>query len=85
MSHRADVYVGTVIDVGASDGNWSETMMKHYPDANYLLVEAQAAEHGAALKRFEASHSKVRYDLCAAGDREGETHFHASGPLGRCC
>lgn len=52
MSRRLDVSVETVIDVGASNGCWSERMMRHFPDAEYLLVEAQAAEHGAALKRF---------------------------------
>lgn len=82
MSRRPDVSVETVVDVGASDGCWSERMMRHFPDAKYLLVEAQATEHGSALEKFQAVHSNARYELCAAGDREGETHFHASGPVG---
>jgi len=82
MLRRRDILAETVIDVGASNGCWSETMMQHFPNANYLLVEAQEATHGAALKRFQATHSNVRYELCAAGDHDGEIHFDASGPFG---
>jgi FkbM family methyltransferase len=82
MSRQRNILVGTVIDVGASDGCWSEAMMHHFPNANYLLVEAQEATHGAALKRFQATHSNVKYEFCAAGDRDGEIHFEASGPFG---
>jgi FkbM family methyltransferase len=82
MSQRLDVSVETVIDVGASNGCWSERMMRHFPNAKYLLVEAQEATHRSALEKFQTVHSNVLYELCAAGDREGETHFHASGPVG---
>jgi FkbM family methyltransferase len=82
MSRRPDLYVETVIDVGASDGCWSVRMMRHLPDANYLLVEAQESVHGTALGKFKAVHSKVQYELCAAGDFDGEIHFDASTPLG---
>ncbi len=82
ISRRPDMSVETVIDVGASNGRWSERMMQHLPDANYLLVEAQEAVHGTALGKFKAVHSKVQYELCAAGDYDGETHFDASAPLG---
>jgi FkbM family methyltransferase len=82
MVRRQNILVGTVIDVGASDGCWSEAMMPHFPNANYLLVEAQEATHGAALKRFRATHSNVTYEFCAAGDHDGEIHFEASGPFG---
>jgi FkbM family methyltransferase len=82
MFLRRDILAETVIDVGASNGCWSETMMQHFPNANYLLVEAQEATHAAALKRFQANHSNVRYEFCAAGDHDGEIHFEASGPFG---
>ena len=82
MFRRPDILAETVIDVGASDGCWSEAMMQHFPNANYLLVEAQEATHGAALKRFQATHSNVKFEFCAAGDHEGEIHFEASGPFG---
>jgi FkbM family methyltransferase len=82
MQRRRDVAVSTVIDVGASTGRWSERMMQHYPDATYLLVEAQEAAHSAALEAFKRAHAKVQYALCAAGDRDGEIYFDASSPIG---
>lgn len=82
MSRRSDVNVETVIDVGASNGCWSEAMMRHFPLAQYLLIEAQRSAHEAALKGFRATHPNARYELCAAGDREGEVNFHAALPLG---
>jgi hypothetical protein len=44
-----DLEIGTVIDIGASDGRWSDVCAKHYPDAHYLLIEAQDP-HEEALK-----------------------------------
>jgi hypothetical protein len=82
MFRRQNILAGTVIDVGASDGCWSEAMMPHFPNANYLLVKAQEATHGAALKRFQATHSNVTYEFLAARDHDGEIHFEASGPFG---
>lgn len=82
MFRRQNILIETVIDVGASNGCWSEAMMHHFPNANYLLVEAQEATHGAALQKFQATHSNVKYEFCAAGDHDGEIHFEASGPFG---
>jgi FkbM family methyltransferase len=56
--------------------------MHYFPDAKYLLIEAQEAAHGAALERFKAAHRNVEYELCAAGACEGQIHFDASDPLG---
>ena len=50
-----DLEIGTVIDIGASDGRWSEVCAKHYPDAHYLLIEAQDP-HEAALKAYVSAH-----------------------------
>ncbi len=33
--------VTTVIDVGASNGSWTRLALKGWPNAQYLLVEAQ--------------------------------------------
>lgn len=68
------VKVATVIDVGASTGLWSERAIKFFPDARYLLVEAQAA-HRRGLEAFVAKHSRARYTLAAAGDHMGEVYF----------
>jgi FkbM family methyltransferase len=82
MARRRDVDVRGVIDVGASDGRWSARMMKHHPQARYLLVEAQEEAHGEGLRRFKAEHANVEYVLSAAGDRDGEIYFDASAPFG---
>ena len=82
LARRPDVNVATVIDVGASDGRWSADIMCYFPSARYLLIEAQERAHGAALQRFKADHPNVIYEICTAGDSEGEIHFDASDPLG---
>jgi FkbM family methyltransferase len=82
MARRPDVSIETVIDVGASNGQWSAHMMRHFPNARYLLIEAQETAHGTALQTFKAAHPNVEYDLCAAGGHDGEIHFDASDPLG---
>ena len=82
MRRRREVKVQSVIDVGASDGRWSERMLKHYPGAHYLLVEAQEAAYGDGLRRLKAAHDNVDYALCAAGDHDGEIYFDAEDPFG---
>ena len=72
-----DLEIGTVIDVGASDGRWSDVCAKHYPDAHYLLIEAQDP-HEAALKAYVSAHPKAQYVLAAAGDTCGEIYFDDS-------
>jgi FkbM family methyltransferase len=80
MAGRVDVR--TVIDVGASDGRWTLAAMRHFPRARYLLVEAQEAAHGEALRKLAGRDPRVEIALAAAGEREGEAHFDASSPLG---
>ncbi len=73
--------INTIIDIGASDGRWSESAMRYYPFCQYLLVEAQPV-HEAALKHFINAHNNSQYTLAAAGDREGQIYFDANDPLG---
>src|SRR5215475_3839735 len=75
MGRRHLPHIETVIDVGASDGRWSQDVMKYYPSARYLLIEAQRATHGAMLSQFQARHKNVVCELCAAGNKSGETNF----------
>lgn len=73
--------VRTVIDVGASDGRWSKIAMRAVPDAHYLLIEANDV-HTRALAEFAAAHSKVRFSITAAADKDGTVYFDGSDPLG---
>ncbi len=78
---RRKLELGTVIDVGASDGRWSAELMPLFPKTRFLCVEAQPA-HEASLKTFVASHPQAEYALCAAGERTGETSFDATDLFG---
>jgi FkbM family methyltransferase len=82
MHRRRPPEIQTVIDVGASDGRWSRQMMGYYPSARYLLVEAQQAIHGPALRRFQAEHGNVICEICAAGNKAGEINFETGDPMG---
>ena len=70
----------TVVDIGASNGSWTASLMRHFPDARYLLIEAQPV-HEAALRDFCARHRNVQFVLAAAGERDGRIYFDASEPL----
>jgi FkbM family methyltransferase len=73
--------VSTVIDVGASDGRWSQELMRVYPDAAYLLIEANAV-HRPGLDRFCHRHGNARYTIAAAADQRGTVYFDATDPFG---
>lgn len=79
LARRAHAFE-TVVDIGASNGQWSEALMQYFPRCQYLLIEAQAV-HEPALRDFCARHANARYVLAAAGEREGQIHFDASEPL----
>ncbi len=82
LSRHAWISIETVIDVGASNGCWSQRVMPFYARARYLLIEAQESVHGAALEAFRRNHANVDYVLAAAGHRRGMIYFDASDPFG---
>jgi FkbM family methyltransferase len=71
----------TIIDIGASNGSWTVQAMEQFPDAQYLLIEANPV-HEPALMDFTAQHPAARYVLVAAGDRAGTIYFDAHDPFG---
>ncbi len=75
------IEIGTVIDIGASNGMWTAAAMPILPDARYLLVEAQNG-HLDSLKDFVKKHPNTEYVLAAAGDEEGEIFFDDSNLFG---
>jgi FkbM family methyltransferase len=75
------IAVGTVVDIGASTGLWSQSVMPYFPDAHYLLVEAQKL-HENDLKRFVAAHPKAQYVLKAAGENAGTIFFDDAEAFG---
>lgn len=75
------VKVNTVIDVGASDGSWTRDCMKCFPDAHYLLIEAQQP-HKPSLDLFSKDKPNVDYILAAAGRKDGKIYFDNSSLFG---
>lgn len=78
---RRGPFVQTIIDVGASDARWSREALRYFPDANYLLVEAQNC-HAEALQAFASAHANARVVMAAAGAEKGMIYFDASDPFG---
>ncbi|WP_250632754.1 FkbM family methyltransferase [Rhodoflexus caldus] len=76
-SRGRNIDIASVIDVGASDGRWSEGCMVHYPHARYLLIEAQQA-HEEGLRAFKTRYAKADYIIAAAGSQQGEIYFDNS-------
>lgn len=70
-----------VIDVGASNGAWTNVCMRHFPDAQYLLIEAQDC-HREALEVFCTANANARFQLAAAGAEPGYCYFDDSDPFG---
>lgn len=62
--------VGTVIDIGASDGKWSVGNAKYFPGAKFLAVEP-LEERREALERTKRARSDFDFALCVAGDTDG--------------
>lgn len=78
---KKGIKVETVIDIGASYGKWAEVVMEYYPQAKYLLIEAQEV-HLQKLVEFKKKQANVDFVLAAAGNRVGQIFFDATDPYG---
>jgi FkbM family methyltransferase len=79
---RVGIIPATVLDVGASDGQWSQRALQVFPNASYVLFEPQPV-HAAALERFRSEHQTMaRVVNKAVGRLSGSTYFEADRPLG---
>lgn len=79
--HQRGPRFETIIDIGASDAQWTKLAMEHFPQQRYLMVEAQHV-HAETLKAFASAHPNVEVVMAAAGAALGELHFDASDPFG---
>ena len=75
------IEIETVIDIGASNGMWSESCLKFYPKASYFLIEAQK-EHQFLLDKFKEKYVNVNYKIAADGGRQGFVFFDNSDLFG---
>lgn len=76
-----NIEIKTVIDIGASDGRWSDIFIRSFPGAHYFLVEAQQP-HEKGLSGFHRRHPGSEYIIAAAGSRYGEINFDAEDLFG---
>ena len=59
--------VSSILDIGASDGKWSEEAMHHFQEARFLGIDP-LAEREEYLKRLSLNHPQFDYVIAAAGD-----------------
>jgi len=78
---KKGIPVGSVIDVGASNGMWSRACFPHFPESRYLLIEAQTL-HEEGLDNFKKNHPGSDYVLKACGRDVGKIYFDARDPFG---
>ena len=78
---RRDVRIGTLIDVGASNGSWSLKARRYFPEMNCLMIEAQQ-EHEPSLARLKNHDRSFDYVIAAAGDIDGSVHFQEGDLFG---
>jgi FkbM family methyltransferase len=75
-----EVPIRTVVDGGAAEGKWSRKAMRHFPGADYLLLEP-LEERRAGLAAFCAAHPNAAFTCAAIGDHEGTVSFNVSSDL----
>jgi FkbM family methyltransferase len=75
------IEIGSVIDVGASDGRWSKTFARQFPGRHHLLLEANQA-YLPALTSLCEKRPDWHFAMTAVGGSTGELFFDASDPLG---
>jgi FkbM family methyltransferase len=64
--------IQTVVDIGASDGRWSDMSMKLFPRARFIGVDP-LAEREPELKRLKERRPRFDYILCVAGESDNDT------------
>ena len=80
IAKRKHVF-NTVIDIGASNGSWTDALIRYFPLCQYLLIEAQSV-HAKDLRQFCDKHKNVQFILAAAGEVPGQIYFDAADPFG---
>jgi FkbM family methyltransferase len=72
----------TIIDVGASDGQWSRALLAALPDERHLILFEPQQAHHEALEKFAKEFPSARIVRAAAGAEPGDIAFDASSPWG---
>lgn len=67
-----------VVDIGASDGRWTEPFLEAFPEARVLMVEP-LEEHAQKLTRLTQEHPGLRYQCALLGESERMVEFNRYG------
>jgi len=78
---KRDIPIHTIIDVGASNGQWTDSAKPFFPNAFCYLIEANPY-HLGSLEAYKKRHNKMDFVLAAAGHEVGETSFDGKTPEG---
>jgi FkbM family methyltransferase len=71
----------SLIDVGASNGSWSQTFATRFPGKHHLLIDANKV-HLPALEAVCRRMPNWQYRFTAVGEKKGTLYFDDSDPLG---
>jgi len=63
-----------VLDIGGSNGSWTQRCMKYFPEASYFLVEPMI-EREPSLAKLKQGHANVDFLIAAVGERECTTEI----------
>jgi FkbM family methyltransferase len=74
------ILANTVIDIGASDGRWSNDIIHIFPQSQFFLIEANDF-HKNGLESFKTKNNNVEYIIAAAGDELGQIYFDNEDPF----
>jgi FkbM family methyltransferase len=79
QSHQIEI--ASLIDVGASNGAWSKTFARHFPNRHHLLIDANEV-HLRELEQVCQGRGNWHFAIAAVGEKDEELYFDDSDPLG---
>ena len=81
LKTQKNIPINTIIDIGASNGCWSDAVKRIFHDSFYYLIEANNV-HQKALEKFKSKNKNSDYIIAAAGNSIGEIYFDNSDLFG---
>lgn len=75
--------VTTLVDAGASDGRITRRLLRAFPQATAYLFEPNPA-YAQALREYADRDRRVKPQLLALADRQGELEFYETASRGSC-
>ncbi len=75
---RRGVPIGSIIDIGASDSQWSKIVRPYWPKATLMMLDGNAV-HEPDLKAFAETNPPAHYRIAAAGPAGGKVKFFVPG------